>query len=181
MNKTTSLYRISGGGGGTGSGGGGGGVAAASDSEKPPIVRCSIVNVVICMISITSLALSVLANVNRQGHAVTATSSSSSLAERLDILDKRIASVEEQMATRPVSVKFTNIPDWDVGGGGGGVDVRPTVHSEVLQKMSLQVAKLERLRRDVSQLKLTRPERQASIQQSPAECMCPAGEFLNKF
>lgn len=49
--------------------------------------------------------------------------------------------------------------------------------ANVVKKVALQEFGLERLKRDISQLKLTRnrENRQASIQQSP-ECVCPAGK-----
>lgn len=48
--------------------------------------------------------------------------------------------------------------------------------ANVVKKVALQEFGLERLKRDISQLKVTRREnRQASVQQSP-ECICPAGK-----
>lgn len=47
--------------------------------------------------------------------------------------------------------------------------------TSVVRKLSLQMQGIQRLRRDVSHLQMTR--RQASIQ-SEQDCMCPAGEFL---
>lgn len=48
--------------------------------------------------------------------------------------------------------------------------------ADVVKKVALQEFGLERLKRDISHLKLTtrRESRQASLQQSP-ECICPAG------
>lgn len=50
--------------------------------------------------------------------------------------------------------------------------------SHVLQKLSLQLSGMQRLRRDVTHLKASRRgERQASVQPN-SECMCPAGKFF---
>lgn len=49
----------------------------------------------------------------------------------------------------------------------------------VVKKLSLQVQGIQRLRRDVSQLKLTRQQRQTAIEQSPEDmCSCPPGELM---
>lgn len=49
----------------------------------------------------------------------------------------------------------------------------------VVRKLSLQVEGIQRLRRDVSHLKLTRQQRQTAIEQSPEDmsmCSCPPGK-----
>lgn len=46
--------------------------------------------------------------------------------------------------------------------------------ASVVRKLSLEVEGIQRLRRDVSHLKLTRQQRQTAIQQSP-DCSCPPG------
>lgn len=47
----------------------------------------------------------------------------------------------------------------------------------VVRKLSLEVQGMQRLRRDVSHLKLTRQQRQTAIEQSPEDiCSCPPGE-----
>lgn len=52
---------------------------------------------------------------------------------------------------------------------------KPFAH--VLQKLSLQLSGIQRLRRDVSHLKASkRNERQASVQQTISECTCPPGK-----
>uniref|UniRef100_A0A8W7PLR6 Uncharacterized protein n=1 Tax=Anopheles coluzzii TaxID=1518534 RepID=A0A8W7PLR6_ANOCL len=45
--------------------------------------------------------------------------------------------------------------------------------SEVVRKISHQIAELPRMRRDLSALKVSRKDRQAAIQQIGTECMCP--------
>lgn len=66
-----------------------------------------------------------------------------------------------------------------VGGGGGGGDssVEYEDMKSVVRKLSLQVEGIQRLRRDVSHLKLTRQQRQTAIEQSPEDmCSCPPGK-----
>lgn len=46
--------------------------------------------------------------------------------------------------------------------------------ASVVRKLSLEVAGIQRLRRDVSHLKVTRQQRQTAIQQTP-DCVCPPG------
>lgn len=61
----------------------------------------------------------------------------------------------------------------DVDGG----DVEYEDMKSVVRKLSLQVEGIQRLRRDVSHLKLTRQERQTAIEQSPEDmCSCPPGK-----
>lgn len=49
----------------------------------------------------------------------------------------------------------------------------------VVRKLSLQVEGIQRLRRDVSHLKLTRQQRQTAIEQSPEDmCTCPPGKLI---
>lgn len=48
----------------------------------------------------------------------------------------------------------------------------------VVRKLSLEVQGMQRLRRDVSHLKLTRQQRQTAIEQSPDICSCPPGEWF---
>lgn len=67
----------------------------------------------------------------------------------------------------------------DVVGGGGGGDssVEYEDMKSVVRKLSLQVEGIQRLRRDVSHLKLTRQQRQTAIEQSPEDmCSCPQGK-----
>lgn len=57
--------------------------------------------------------------------------------------------------------------------------------SDVVRKLSLEVAGIQRLRRDVSHLQVTRSQRQtasaSTVQQTPPECVCPPGMHkLNK-
>lgn len=49
---------------------------------------------------------------------------------------------------------------------------------DVVRKLSLQVEGIQRLRRDVSHLKLTRQQRQTAIEQTPDFCGCPAGNEM---
>jgi hypothetical protein len=85
---------------------------------------------------------------------------------------------DEMGATAERPLVIDDDDDDDEGGGGGGV--RSMDLTNVVRKLEMQVAGIQRLKRDVSHMKLTRREqRQASVQPSfasPDSCSCPAGE-----
>ncbi|GAB0088213.1 Collagen alpha chain CG42342 [Sergentomyia squamirostris] len=111
------------------------------------------VNLVLFVLCISSMGSSFYANFRQ-----------SILEDRLHYmnhLDDRLTVVE---------AKLQNIQST----GGSFVEPPFTDVASVVRKLSLEVAGIQRLRRDVSHLKVTRQQRQTAIQQTP-DCVCPPG------
>lgn len=167
-----------------------------TDSEMPSSddngngIGIPFVNFLLYVLCVTSLGTSVYLNY-RQTHLEDRVHHLRHLDDRITILEAKFNSLPRQ--TSRVSDSNSVVVD---RGGGGGVDINGDVVvggdvsqdeeftdvANVVRKLSLQVAGIQRLRRDVSHLQLSRrTQRQASIQQSP-ECVCPAGKpFFHYF
>lgn len=104
------------------------------------------------------------------------------LENRIETIETQIRILEQQQARSTATNiqqthnKNNNIRLQEQQQHTRNEDEFPDV-ANVVKKVALQEFGLERLKRDISQLKLTRnrENRQASIQQSP-ECVCPAGK-----
>lgn len=107
-------------------------------------------------------------------------------------MDKRIVVLEEKLRsvmTSPV-VKTVTSPSSATDSerpfrisiaknDNSSEDIVSDPSAEMLQtirQLSLHDSGIERLRRDISQLQLSRTERQSSMIQSSPDCGCPAGE-----
>lgn len=92
------------------------------------------------------------------------------LENRIEVIETQIRILEQQQQQQQSGATATH------NRANKNDDEFPDV-ANVVKKVALQEFGLERLKRDISQLKLTRnrENRQASIQQSP-ECVCPAGK-----
>lgn len=133
----------------------------------------SLVNFILYTLCVTSLGFSVYTSF-RQSHLEDRVRHMRHLDDRITILEAKIHHQQQQKQqlqqqqlqqqqqqtvsfSQPATAEFTDV-------------------ANVMRKLSLQVAGIQRLRRDVSHLQVARRERQASIQQSP-ECVCPPGMF----
>lgn len=124
--------------------------------------RITFVNFVLCILCFTSLGASFYSNF-RQSHIEDRIRHLRHLDDRITILEAKLSNSQYQAAAlNSGETEFTDV-------------------ANVVRKLSLQVAGIQRLRRDVSHLQLSRrSQRQASIQQSP-ECVCPAGNHDNLY
>lgn len=136
----------------------------------------SLFNLLFYVLCISALGFSLYANL-RQIH-------NEDKLRHFRHLDDRIADLESKlqqfMQMRQSSVVSEGVQTADQGAATGftaTADFSSDVAS-VVRKLSLQVEGIQRLRRDVSHLQMTR--RQASIQSEP-DCMCPAGESIFSF
>jgi len=118
----------------------------------------SLVSLVLYVLCITSLGASVYSNF-RQSHI-------EDRLRHLRHLDDRVSMLEAKLQTIEVPADFVD-----------GTSAEFSDVANVVRKLSLQVAGIQRLRRDVSHLQVSRREqRQASISQSVSpECVCPPG------
>lgn len=131
-----------------GLGGAGVDIGATSSGRR----SISFINFVFCVLCVCSLGASIYSNY-RQSHI-------EDRIRHLRHLDDRISILEAKLSASGLSSGENEFSDV----------------ANVVRKLSLQVAGIQRLRRDVSHIQLTRrAQRQASIQQSP-ECVCPPGK-----
>lgn len=145
-----------------------------NNSSNPNPV--SLFNLIFYVLCISALGFSLYANL-RQIHNEDKLRHLRHLDDRISILESKMqqlmtirrpslqASIQSSSPADPqneAATGFTATADFS--------DV-----ASVVRKLSLQVQGMQRLRRDVSHLQMTR--RQASIQ-SEQECMCPAGKLV---
>lgn len=116
----------------------------------------SLVNFILYTLCVTSLGFSVYTSF-RQSHLEDRVRHMRHLDDRITILEAKLQNSQYSPPGAAASAEFTDVA------------------ANVMRKLSLQVAGIQRLRRDVSHLQVARRERQASIQQSP-ECVCPPGK-----
>lgn len=152
--------------GGIGGGGGVGGGGRVVAVFKKGDGRISFVNFVVIVLCISSLGASIYSNF-RQSHI-------EDRIRHLRHLDDRISMMEAKLSAA------SGVSQYQQSASLGSAEEFSDV-ANVVRKLSLQVAGIQRLRRDVSHLQLTRrANRQASIQQSP-ECVCPPGKQKRQF
>lgn len=85
------------------------------------------------------------------------------LDDRISVLEAKLLSVQFPLSGEAVtSAEYSDV-------------------TNVMRRLSLQVAGIQRLRRDVSHLQVSRRERQDSVQHIPDQCSCPAGMFIYIF
>lgn len=129
----------------------------------------SIGNLLMWFMCVAAFALSAYTHL-QQGHIETR-------LRHIANLDERLAVVEQMMDGRlPLPPAFANAPPGTWGTFDSTSSTSDDFPGDVLQKITLNLAGMQRMRRDVSHLQLTRHERQASIQQSP-DCVCQPGMF----
>lgn len=123
------------------------------------------VNFLLYIICVTSLGASVYLNF-RQTHLEDRIRHLRHIDDRVTILEAKLQNIIQPFAQKLSATSSATA-------GDEFTDV-----ANVVRKLSLQVAGIQRLRRDVSHLQFTRrSNRQASVQQSP-ECVCPAGKVF---
>lgn len=121
----------------------------------------TVVNSIFYLLCATVLSLSVYTSY-RQIHL-------EDRVHHIQHLDERITVLEATLRTLQLSPPLYDRPPADTNDSASD-DI-----TNVVRKLSLSVAGIQRLRRDVSSLQVSRRERQASIQQPPPDCICPAG------
>lgn len=133
---------------------------------KPPSCIKFFINLIIYAACILSLSISVYLNYRHQ--------QLESDVKSLLLLDKRMLQIEYDLdkliRTTQTSPSANDQRVWDDDSGN--------VEDSIVRKLPVHVySEITRLKRDVSNLKTARRQRQTAIQQSPNEnCMCPAGE-----
>lgn len=92
--------------------------------------------------------------------------------QSLMYLDKRVMRIEYDLDELMRTTQSTINEERDSNDESGNVD------DAIVKKVPVHVySEITRLKRDVSDLKTARRQRQTAIQQSPNEnCMCPPGE-----
>lgn len=124
------------------------------------------VNFLLYIICVTSLGASVYLNF-RQTHLEDRIRHLRHIDDRVTVLEAKLQNIIQPFAQKLTATSSATST------GDEFTDV-----ANVVRKLSLQVAGIQRLRRDVSHLQFTRrSNRQASVQQSP-ECVCPAGKEI---
>lgn len=136
-----------------------------NDDQTPSKCIKFLVNLLIYATCILSLSISVYLSYRHQ--------QLESNVKSLMYLDKRVMRIEydleELMRTTRATINADEQRD-------ANDDI--TVDDSIVKKLPVHVySEITRLKRDVSNLKTARRQRQTAIQQSPNEnCMCPAGE-----
>lgn len=136
-----------------------------NDDQTPSKCIKFLVNLLIYATCILSLSISVYLSYRHQ--------QLESNVKSLMYLDKRVMRIEydleELMRTTRATINADEQRD-------ANDDI--TVDESIVKKLPVHVySEITRLKRDVSNLKTARRQRQTAIQQSPNEnCMCPAGE-----
>lgn len=136
-----------------------------NDDQTPSKCIKFLVNLLIYATCILSLSISVYLSYRHQ--------QLESNVKSLMYLDKRVMRIEydleELMRTTRATINADEQRD-------DNDDI--TVDESIVKKLPVHVySEITRLKRDVSNLKTARRQRQTAIQQSPNEnCMCPAGE-----
>lgn len=128
-----------------------------------------LINLLIYATCILSLSISVYLSYRHQ--------QLESNVKSLMYLDKRVMRIEYDLDELIRSTQSAINENDRRDSNADSVDIDDTI----VQKLPVHVySEITRLKRDVSNLKTARRQRQTAIQQSPNEnCMCPAGESLN--
>lgn len=128
-----------------------------------------LINLLIYATCILSLSISVYLSYRHQ--------QLESNVKSLMYLDKRVMRIEYDLDELIRSTQSTINENDRSDSNADSVDIDDTI----VKKLPVHVySEITRLKRDVSNLKTARRQRQTAIQQSPNEnCMCPAGESLN--
>uniref|UniRef100_A0A182MMD1 Uncharacterized protein n=1 Tax=Anopheles culicifacies TaxID=139723 RepID=A0A182MMD1_9DIPT len=156
---------------GSGSGLEGGRNAKPSGSAHVPSAH-TLINYLFYLMCITALGATVYSNL-RQTYVEDKLSSLVSIEDRLSLLEAQVSDVYRRITLRKMDVAAaaasiaTGIAD--------EAEEEEETMSDVVRKISHQIAELPRMRRDLSALKISRKDRQAAIQQIGNECMCPPG------
>jgi hypothetical protein len=162
--------------------------AEVKDYKPTADTPFSLTNFIVCLFCASSLAASIYSHF-RQSALEERFTHFRHLDDRLSIVETNLETLRRQYNSRwsassgefgTPHVVDDDDDDGDGGGGVGGLEGRSVDLSNVVRKLEMQVAGIQRLKRDVSHLKLTRREqRQASVQPSfasPDSCSCPAGK-----
>jgi flagellar motor switch/type III secretory pathway protein FliN len=136
-----------------------------NDDQTPSKCIKFLVNLLIYATCILSLSISVYLSYRHQ--------QLESNVKSLMYLDKRVMRIEYDL-DELIRTTQTTINANDRS------DTKDESDESTVSKLPVQVySEITRLKRDVSNLKTARRQRQTAIQQSPNEnCMCPAGESL---
>lgn len=146
--------------------GSGSGLEGGSLRKPGAASASSLVNYLFYLLCITSLGATIYSNI-RQSYLEDRLFSLVSIEDRLSVLESQIRDVYRSSRRAYGGPRSREEQEQEES------------VSDVVRKISLQIAELPRIRRDVSALKLSRATRQASIQPlEGGECMCPPGESL---
>uniref|UniRef100_A0A182JGK3 Uncharacterized protein n=1 Tax=Anopheles atroparvus TaxID=41427 RepID=A0A182JGK3_ANOAO len=121
----------------------------------------SLLNYLFYLMCIVALGATVYTNL-RQAYVEDKLSSLVSIEERLSLLEAQVSDVYRRITLR-------KDPQ------GEEMEQAEQTVSDVVRKISHQIAELPRMRRDLTALKVSRKDRQAAVQQIGNECMCPPG------
>lgn len=137
-----------------------------NDDQTPSNCIKFLINLLIYATCILSLSISVYLSYRHQ--------QLESNVKSLMYLDKRVMRIEydldELVRTTQTTINANDRRDSN--------DDSVDVNDSIVKKLPVHVySEITRLKRDISNLKTARRQRQTAIQQSPNEnCMCPAGE-----
>lgn len=137
-----------------------------NDDQKPSNCIKFLINLLIYATCVLSLSISVYLSYRHQ--------LLESNVKSLMYLDKRVMRIEYDLEELIRTTQTTINAHERRDSNDDSVDVDDTI----VKKLPVHVySEITRLKRDVSNLKTARRQRQTAIQQSPNEnCMCPAGE-----
>lgn len=138
----------------------GSGLESGNAVTKSTSSASSVVSYLFYLLCITSLGATIYANI-RQSYLEDRLFSLVSIEERLSVLEGQIRDVYSRGHRHHPNNRQQD------------QDQEASV-SDVVRKISLQIAELPRIRRDVSALKLSRTTRQVPVPEG--ECICPPGE-----
>uniref|UniRef100_A0A182YGN5 Uncharacterized protein n=1 Tax=Anopheles stephensi TaxID=30069 RepID=A0A182YGN5_ANOST len=142
--------------------------AKPSGSESHAPSAHSLINYLFYLMCITALGATVYSNL-RQTYVEDKLSSLVSIEDRLSLLEAQVSDVYRRITLRKMDAAVAT---------GIVEQAEEESMSDVVRKISHQIAELPRMRRDLSALKVSRKDRQAAVQQTGTECLCPAGRFL---
>uniref|UniRef100_A0A182NLC1 Uncharacterized protein n=1 Tax=Anopheles dirus TaxID=7168 RepID=A0A182NLC1_9DIPT len=125
----------------------------------------TLINYLFYLMCITALGATVYTNL-RQSYVEDKLSSLVSIEERLSLVEAQVSDVYRRITLRKVELAAAA-----AAAATGTVDDGEETMSDVVRKISHQIAELPRMRRDLSALKVSRKDRQAAVQGN--ECMCP--------
>ncbi|XP_055591302.1 collagen alpha chain CG42342-like [Uranotaenia lowii] len=132
----------------------------------------SFISYLFYLLCITSLGATIYGNIRQtqlEGRLVSLVN----IEERLSLLESQLNDVKQYGKVRRVVLFGANVGDGEPEEPTNEVvDHSEQSISDVVRKISAQIAELPRIRRDVSALKLSRTTRQAP---ADGECNCPPG------
>uniref|UniRef100_A0A182QPI4 Uncharacterized protein n=1 Tax=Anopheles farauti TaxID=69004 RepID=A0A182QPI4_9DIPT len=147
---------------------GGGPTPPKPSGSGHPSSAHTLISYLFYLMCITALGASVYTNL-RQSHVEDKLSSLVSIEARLSLVEAQVSDVYRRITLRKGAA----------AAAAATAEPEEETVSDVVRKISHQIAELPRMRRDLSALKVSRKDRQAAVQ--GGECMCPPAHRPGRF